>query len=206
MRTIRKLSFLGVLAVTIAVLFLVGISFMQAQVTARGKPEKPPGKPDKPGEEEVNWAVQIPEDTMLLGMQNKDGSPYVYANNNDDIIVSVEKKGWKTVGEGGTSGIYNILLFKLVNPTNSWVKFNGVNLSLLYSNPDERRCAFPGSCGSTPPSCMQYFLNQKHPYSSDPVEYDHDQKRHADRHQEIHHYLYVRCNHFNLQALLWSPA
>lgn len=56
MRTIRKLSFLGVLSIGIAVLFLVGISSMQAQVTTRGKPEKPV-KPDKPGEEEVTWAV-----------------------------------------------------------------------------------------------------------------------------------------------------
>ena len=40
MRTIRKLSFLGVLSIGIAVLFLVGISFMQAQVTTRGKPKQ----------------------------------------------------------------------------------------------------------------------------------------------------------------------
>ena len=104
MRTIRKLSFLGILAVAIAVLFLVSISFVQAQATTRGKPEKPV-KPDKPGEEEVTWAVQIPgESWNLKGMQNADESPYIYANNNDDIIVSVERKGWKTVGKGGASG------------------------------------------------------------------------------------------------------
>jgi len=106
----------------------------------------------------------------LKGMQDADEPPYVYANNNDDIIVSVERKGWRSAGG---SGIYYILLFKLVNRTDNWVKFNGINLNLLYINPDERKCAFPGSCGSTPPGCMQCFLNQQHPYSSDSVEYDH---------------------------------
>ena len=169
MRTIRKLSFLGVLAVAIAVLFLVGISFVQAQVTTRGKPDKPPGKPDKDGEK-VTWAVQIPGMSLnLKGMYDDDESPYVYANNNDDVIVSVERKGWRAAGE---SGIYYILLFKLVNPTGNWIEFNGVNLNLLYSNLAEKICALPGNCDPIAPDCLQCFLNQQHPYYNS-EDYDH---------------------------------
>jgi len=87
--------------------------------------------------------------------------------------VSVEKKGWRTGGKGGASGIYYILLFKLVNPTNNWVKFNVGNLTLLNINTYERICAFPEICSSTEPYCMQCFLNQQHPYSSDSEDYDH---------------------------------
>ncbi|MCK4788425.1 MAG: hypothetical protein KAV87_32090 [Desulfobacteraceae bacterium] len=171
MRIIRKLSFLGILSIGIAVLFLVGMSFMQAQVTTRGKPEKPPGKPDKPGEEEVTWAVQIPEGSVNLKGTT---SEYEYANNGNDIIVSVEKKGWKTVGKGGASGIYYILLFKLVNPTEESVEFSDVSLTGADEYPENGDpCVFPGICGSTVPDCLHCFLNQQHPYSSDSENYDH---------------------------------
>ena len=169
MRTVRKLSFFGILAVIVAVLFLVGISFVEAQVKIQEKPDKP-GKPDKLCNEKATWAVQIPAGSVhLLGTQAE------YVNNGNDIIVNVEKKGWKTVGKGGASGIYYIFIFKLVNPTNEYVVFNGVNLTLNNINPDERICAFPEICDSDVPYpyCMQCFLNQNHPYSSDSVEYDH---------------------------------
>ena len=170
MRTIRKLSFLGVLSIGIAVLFLVGISFMQAQVTTRGKPEKSPGKPDKPSNEKVTWAVQIPEASWNLKGMYKDGAPYDYVNNGKDIIVSVEKKGWKTAGGGG-SGIYYILLFKLVNPTDKYVEFSDVSLtaSIQYEG---SVCVFPEICSSTDPDCLHCFLNQRHPYSNS-EDYDH---------------------------------
>jgi hypothetical protein len=172
MRTIRKLSFLGILAVAIAVLFLVGISFVQAQSkTQKGKPVKPPRNPDK---EEVTWAVQIPgESVNLKGMY--DDPLYVYANNNYDIIVSVEKKGWRAAGGGGASGIYYILLFKLVNPTTKYVEFSDVLLTPLYQS-GENLCVFPGERGSNDPYCMEHFLNQYHPYStldSNSEDYDH---------------------------------
>lgn len=170
MRTIRKLSFLGILAVAIAVLFLVGISFVQAQVTSRGKPVKPPGKPDKNGEK-VTWAVQIPEESWnLKGMY--DDPLYEYVNNGKDIIVSMERKGWKTQGE---SAVYYILLFKLVNPTNKYVLFNDVILN-DYEELGDRICVFPGICSSTNPDCLYCFLNQQHPYSNpdpNPEDYDH---------------------------------
>lgn len=173
MRKIRKLSFFGVLGIGIAVLFLVGMSFMQAQVTTRGKPEKP-GKPDKNGEE-VTWAVQIPETSLNLWGIYKDDPSYEYVNNNDDIIVSVEKKGWKTVGKGGASGIYYVFIFKLVNPTDKSVEFNGVSLTdpIPY---EENVCVFLEICSSAEPDCLQCFLNQRHPYSnpdSNSEDYDH---------------------------------
>ena len=175
MRKIRKLSFLGILAVAIAVLFLVGISFVQAQVTSRGKPEKPV-KPDKPGEEKVTWAVQIPGTSLNLWGMDKDDPPYEYVNNGEDIIVSVEKKGWMSPGNNKASGIYYILLFKLVNPTDEYVEFNGVILGEPIKQYPENGdpCAFPGDCDLAVPYCMQCFLNQQqHPYSSDSEDYDH---------------------------------
>lgn len=173
MSRIRKLSFFGILAVAIAVLFLAGISFVQAQSkTPKGKPDKP-GKPGKNGEK-VTWAVQIPEASWnLKGMHNADESPYVYANNNDDIIVSVERKGWRAAGE---SGIYYILLFKLVNPTIRYVEFSGVSLSEEATEYPEygAPCVLAGDCGLGVPDCMECFLNQQqHPYSSNSVDYDH---------------------------------
>lgn len=171
MRKIRKLSFLGILAVVVAILFLVGISFMQAQVKTQKKPDKPPGKPDKPGEEEATWAVQIPPESGNLWGMETDGSPYEYVNNGKDIIVNVEKKGWKAVGKGGASGIYYMFIFKLVNPTDKYAAFDGVSLN----NPiqyEENICVFLGSCGSAVPGCMQCFLNQNHPYSNS-EDYDH---------------------------------
>ncbi len=171
MKKIRKLSFLGILAVAIAVLFLAGISFVQAQSkTPKGKPDKP-GKPGKNGEK-VTWAVQIPgESVNLKGMY--DDPPNEYVNNGDDIIVSVERKGWRSAGG---SGIYYILLFKLVNPTDSWVKFNEVILDgpikQYLENGDP--CLFPADCDVAVPDCMECFLNlQQHPYSSNSVDYDH---------------------------------
>ncbi len=174
MRRIRKLSFLGILAVAIAVLFLVGISLVQAQSkTQKVKPDKPSGKPDKPGNEEVTWAVQIPgESVNLKGMY--DDPLYEYVNNGKDIIVSVERKGWKTT-RGGASGIYYILLFKLVNPTDEYVEFRDVLLTDPIPN-GENVCAFPEICSSTEPNCLQCFLNQQHPYSnpySNSEDYDH---------------------------------
>lgn len=87
MRTIRKLSFLGILAVTIAVLFLVGISFVQTQAkTQKGKPDKPSVGPPGKGKNET-WAVQIPTSrTMLQGEMD-----YIYVNSNDDILSKTPK-------------------------------------------------------------------------------------------------------------------
>ena len=42
MRKVRKLSFLGILGALTVVLFLAGISFMQAQLQIQKKPVKPP--------------------------------------------------------------------------------------------------------------------------------------------------------------------
>jgi hypothetical protein len=172
MKKIRKLSFLGILGIVICALIFIGIGYLEAQNQGKGKPDKPP-KPDKPGGGEVTWAVQIPDGNMNLKGMNPE---YVYINNDDDIIVSMEKKGWRTAGKGG-GGIYYILLFKLVNPTNNWVKFNDVLLSYVREYPENgSSCVFPDpeTCGLNTPYCMQCFLNQQqHPYSSDSVEYDH---------------------------------
>jgi hypothetical protein len=149
------------MVVAVAVLYLIGNSFVQAQVkTQKGKP------PGTPGKEEATWAVQIPAGSMLLGKENE------YVDNGKDIIVSVEKKGWKTVGKGGVSGIYYCFLFKLVNPTSEYAAFSDVVLTANHYG--ENACVFPGECGSiAPPRCMQCFLSQQHPYSSGLVEYDH---------------------------------
>jgi hypothetical protein len=112
---------------------------------------------------------------MLLGMHNDDGSPYEYVNNGKDIIVSVERKGWMSPGKNKASGIYYILLFKLVNPIDKYVEFRGVSLTdpIPY---EENVCAFPAICSPPEPNCLQCFLNKKHPYStldSNSEDYDH---------------------------------
>ncbi len=161
------------MSVFTVVLFLAGISFMQAQVEIqKGKPDKPGGGPPGNGQDET-WAVQIPVESEMLG-----GMPenYIYENNGKDIFVNVEKKGWKTVGKGGTSGIYYMFIFKLVNPTDKYVAFNGVSLDMNVTVYPENgsHCVFPGTCGQNGsiPTCMECFLNQEHPYSMD-VDYDH---------------------------------
>lgn len=178
MRKIRKLGLFGIMGVVICALILIGISSLDANSIGE-KPDKPPGKPDKPpkppkpGEPEATWAVQIPGTNLNLKGMHDDGSPYVYANNNDDIIVSVERKGWRAAGE---SGIYYILLFKLVNPTTKYVEFSDVLLT-VSSQYEENRCVFAGDLGFDVPGCMQYFLNHyHHPYSNPDLnseDYDH---------------------------------
>ncbi len=80
MKKVRKLSFLGVLGVVMAVLFLAGISFMQAQVKIQAKP---------PSEPEATWAVRIPNSAlgkMFYGVE--DG---YYEDNDPNVVVSVNK-------------------------------------------------------------------------------------------------------------------
>ena len=161
MNKARALRFFGLIGLIIAVSFLIGSSFLQAQVHTQGKPIKPPGKPDKGGEQ-VTWAVEIPSDmhNMLRGMQAK------YVNNGEAIIVSVEKT---TMGRGSNyRGFYYVFMFKLVNPTDTYVTFQDVSISdVTYA--DGSSCDVPGGCGSDPELCIGCFLNQDHPHS----EYDH---------------------------------
>lgn len=142
------------MAVLTVVLFLAGISLMQAQVQIqKGKPDKPPGKPEVP--EPATWAVEIPdiEGNMLYG----DSSLYV--NNDTDVIVKTETMKSKVRGK-----IYYTyyFCFKLVNPTDRYAGFQNLNLNneTIYSMP---YCFFPGDCGEIAPYCMECFLNQAHP-------------------------------------------
>jgi len=152
MRIIRKLSFFGILAVAIAVLFLVGISFVQAQSkTPKGKPVKPPGKPDKPGEEKVTWAVQLPSfggSGMLYGDGLRD-----YSSQEENIEVKVEYN--KMSGTWGKDNDFvTHISFKLSNSTSNYhyVGFEGVpafsNINpndYDYVDPDYGKpcCVFP---------------------------------------------------------------
>jgi len=145
------------LGVVIAVLFLISISFTQAQVNIQGKGGNP-GKPDKPGEEEVTWAVQIPtEGTMLYG----DGT--MYTNNDSDIRIKVEK-GYSRISKGQKAFHY-YFCFKLVNETSRYAGFQSVGFHDVIQYPDEGPCCiFPGDCGTNPATCMGNFLNQNQPH------------------------------------------
>ena len=167
MRKIRKLSFLGILGVVIAVLFLISISFTQAQVKIQ---DKPPWAGPKDGEEEATWAVELPvagtDGTMLYGDDIR------YTNNDADIRIKVEK-GSSMVRVDGKRKIvfYYYFSFKLVNPTyGRYVGFQGVEFNDVIQYPDEGPCCifpFPEGegCGNDPKTCMECFLNQDQPHS-----------------------------------------
>jgi len=173
LRKIRKLSFFGVLGVVIAVLFLISISFTQAQVQTQGKPDKP-GKPDKNGEE-ATWAVSLPTggDTMLFG----DGLDYIDGVNNIEVTVEKNSPGtWRR-----DNNFVTYIGFKISNPSDRYVDFGGVSLTQLHYGdypcvePDYGKpCSvFPPSlppydvCDSCVPSIMEDFLNEEmHPYTA----------------------------------------
>jgi len=162
LRKIRKLSLFGILGVVIAVLFLISISFTQAQVSIQAKGGKP-GKPDKPPkpppEPEATWAVQLPVagtgGTMLYG----DGTTYI--NNNIDMIIKVEK-GFSLISRGQLAFHY-YFSFKLVNSTERFAGFQNVGLTTV-GDPESPFCIFPVGCGFLTPTCLECFLNQNQPH------------------------------------------
>ena len=161
MQKVRKLSFLGILSVFVVVVFLAGISHMQAQVQIQKKPENP-GKPDKPSEGKATWAVRIPtsdSDNMLYGMD-----PDGYYENGSSIEVKVEKNDFSFVLKNENLG----------SPPSEYVGFQDVNVGnwIDIACPDEGRpyCQFPGDpcldggCLNCLPDCMANFLNGTHPH------------------------------------------
>ena len=147
MRKIRKLSFFGILGVVIAVLFLISISFTQAQVKIQTKPDNP-GKPDKNGKE-ATWAVELPVAGTLGTMLYGDGTPYI--NNDSEVIIKVEK-GKSMLHGGGKRQIvffYNFS-FKLVNtPYGRYAGFQNVGLTTV-GDPESPSCIFPEGCDNDP--------------------------------------------------------
>jgi len=165
MRKIRKLSFFGILGVVIAVLFLISISFTQAQAKiTKGKPVKPP---------EATWAVQLPTGitTMLYG----DGGG-IYSGQDDNIEVTVKKNRlagpWKKDNDFITH-----IGFKISNSANNYryVDFDGVSLEYVdpsqydFVDPDIGYpcCVFPPPydqqdiCNNCAYSfCMRDFMNE----------------------------------------------
>ncbi len=158
MRKIRKLSFFGILGVVIAVLFLISISFTQAQVKIQAKPVKPP---------DATWAVQLPSagsGSMLYG----DNS--IYKNNDSDMIIKVEK-GYSRLSKGQKAFHY-YFCFKLVNPTNRYAGFKNVDFDDVNYPDVGPFCIFPEGCINDPPSCMACFLNRRQPYSGGQDNYE----------------------------------
>ena len=166
MKKVRKLGFLGILSALTVVLFLAGISLIQAQVPTKGKPIKPP---------EATWAVRIP--TSGSGVMFYGNAGY-YENNGANIQVSV-KKG----SPGAYRSYYKFVYafdFTLANenvgtgtPPDYQVGFQNVNGLYDVSYPDEGKphCQFPYvTLGA--PDCMADFLNNTHPYSDLTGEHD----------------------------------
>ena len=168
LKKVRKLSFWGILGVLTVVLFLTGISLMQAQVKIQKKPIPPP---------EAIWSVSIPTgaDTTLLG----DGQEYIDGENSIEVTVEKESPGAYRRDNDFVTSIF----FKIANPTNPYryVEFNGVNLTKLFEGdydwiePDYGClcCVFPGQdgqdiCDNCSINCMEGFLNDAfHPYTTD---------------------------------------
>lgn len=171
MRKVRKLSFLGILSVLTVVVFLAGISFMQAQVQAKGKPNKPA---------KATWAVQLPEGGTTLSMLYGDGKGG-YIDGDQNIEVTVEKNtpgAWRKDNDFVT-----YIGFKISNPTGRYVNFKEVFLEYLdpsqydFVDPDIGYpcCVFPlyNDCpgclsnGCAFCTCMQKFMNgADHPYTN----------------------------------------
>ncbi|MFB0560321.1 MAG: hypothetical protein ACETWM_03640 [Candidatus Lokiarchaeia archaeon] len=153
-----KLKFFGLVGVIFVALVFIGFNFPQA----KGKPPR----------EEVNWGVKIPVDlkNMLYGtIPNEDYLPHTYINNDNDIKVSVKRLGYTSKGAG--KGIYYQFNFVLYN-ADIPVGFQDVYFdpsSWEYPDPDLSRCVFPVPCNHFDPlyplSCMECFLNSKHPTS-----------------------------------------
>ncbi len=168
MRKIRKLSFLGILGVAIAVLFLMSISinFTQAQDKITKVKKDKPDNPGKPlPEPEATWAVELPvfgtPDTMLYG----DGIMYI--NNGDDVRIKVEKGGSMVRVNGKRQIVFHYYFsFKLLNPTGRHAGFQNVVLN-PGEHPDEGPSGiFPGGCEENDTTiCMENFLNQDQPHS-----------------------------------------
>jgi hypothetical protein len=160
MKKVRKSHFLGVFGVLTAVLFLAGIGLMQAQVSTKGKPVKPP---------EANWSVLIPTtgNTMMFG----DGADYI--NGSGNIAVTVEKNSPGTLRQ--YYDFVTRIVFKISTPTTRWVNFEEISLQKLYEgdypsiDPDYGKpcCVFPPPynycaaciCDNCEPLCMQDFMN-----------------------------------------------
>ena len=203
MKKVRILSFLGILGVVIAVLFLVSISVTQAQVSIQVKPEKPP-KPDKPGkpppEPEATWAVRIPTSGsgyMFYGIG--DGDDGYYENNDANIKVSVKKNS-----PGAWRRYFNFVYsfdFTLTNenvgegiPPANQVGFQNVGglYDPNYPDGDKPCCKFPGDpcaeveCFDCNPSCMAAFLDGTHPHAGGTGEGEED-----------YQYFWFRINFFD---------
>jgi len=164
LQKVRKLSFFGILSVFVVVLFLAGISVIQAQVQIKEKPENP-GKPNKPGEGKATWAVRIPTSdpgNMLYGMESTEG---LYENDSS-IEVKVEKNDFSFVLKNENLG----------SPSSKYVGFQGVNADnwIHKDYPDEGKpcCQFPGDIcegggcigDDCELDCMANFLNGTHPH------------------------------------------
>jgi len=163
MRKIRKLGLFGILGIVTAVLFLIGISFTQAQVNIQKKPVKPP---------EATWAVQIPTgiNTMLYG----DGAG-IYSGKDDNIEVTVEKNRLSGPWRKDNDFVTHIA-FKISNSANNYRYVDFVGVSLAYVDPSQYDfvdpdigypcCVFPppydeqnmcNDCAYS--SCMEAFMN-----------------------------------------------
>jgi len=170
MRKIRKLSFFVILGIVICALIFMGISSLEAQGKGK-KPDKPPGKPDKPGEEEATWAVRIPTyNSVYMFYGIGDGDDGYYENNDSSIKVSVEK-----TSPGAWRRYFNFVYafdFTLTNenagsgiqPTYQ-VGFQNVFglYDVEYPDADKLYCQFPGTVVGD--NCMAAFLNGTHPHA-----------------------------------------
>ncbi len=161
------------------VVFLAGISLMQAQVQAKGKPDKPPGKPEEPPQ--ATWAVRIPTQAeaetnglMFFGM---DPEGY-YENNGTNIQVSVEKNSpgtWRKYYDFVYSFNFRLANENLGTIPSHYAGFQNVGNLYEEDFPDMDKpcCQFPddpscegGNCISPDcdPNCMADFLNGTHPH------------------------------------------
>jgi len=176
MKKLGKLKLFGLLIVLSAALVFVGVNFLQGD-----KPDKPLGKPDKPGKEtepEYTWNVTMPgshtEEGVfcnLYGLPKKDADN-TYLDEDDRVHVIVEKK------KGGKEYLLRLFIYHSVYegvceelPYPHQIGFQYLDLVNVphsqegyYVVPEEYPCFFPNykdytrECYPDEPQSVDWWL------------------------------------------------
>ncbi|MCJ7581116.1 MAG: hypothetical protein MUP98_11360 [Candidatus Aminicenantes bacterium] len=187
MKKVRKLRFLGILGVVIAVLFLMSISFTHAQVKIQVKP------PTEPEEDGATWAVRIPtldSGSMFYGVE--DG---YYEDNDPNVVVTVNKNkpgAWVRYFKFVYAFDFTITNenFGTGTPPANQVGFQYVSglYDYDYPDPDKPLNQFPGGD-------IINFLSGTHPHAGG-IEYE----------EEDYQYFWFRIHMFDQDIELMDPG
>ena len=150
MRKLQNFKLFGSVGIVIVILVFAGINLLEAR---------------KPPKETANWGILLPSEVEAAGIKDLnlyrmgiDGNPYW--NDDDSISVYVQKDRSK-------HGVlyYQIRLFIYQNTEGIWAGFREVDINDEGCVTDDGTpCGLPYPYNSTPPYCIEDFLNiEEHP-------------------------------------------